>query len=68
MIIIIVLAFVRGSSKFPSVVGLTPCSALYWITFILSFILILTYAYRNMNIFKFWYCSGKVYPIVGASK
>jgi hypothetical protein len=68
MIIIIIFAFIRGSSKFPSIIGLVPCSGFYWITFIFSFIFILVYAYRNMHIFKIWYCSGKVYPIEGASK
>lgn len=55
MIIIIIFAFIRGSSKFPSIFGLTPCSILYWIIFLFSFFVILTYAYRNMLIFHIWY-------------
>jgi hypothetical protein len=68
MIIVIILSFVRGSSKFPSIVGFTPCSQLYWITFVSSFIIILCYAYRNMQIFKIWSTSEQTEVNIGWSR
>ena len=59
MLITITLSFLRGSSKFPSIIGLAPCSFLYWLLFVISFLITIVYAYRNMQILKTWYTSNK---------
>lgn len=55
MVITIILSFIRGSSKFPSIIGLSPCSFGYWTVFVLSFLTMIAYAYRNIQILKTWY-------------
>lgn len=55
MVITIILFFIRGSSKFPSIIGLSPCSFGYWTVFVLSFLTMIAYAYRNIQILKTWY-------------
>jgi hypothetical protein len=63
MLLTATLSFIRGSSKFPSIIGLAPCSVAYWFFFLFSFMVTIAYAYRNILILKSWYSEDKV--IVG---
>lgn len=64
-LITLVLAFVRGSSRFPSVVGLEPCSGAYWFFFVLALGITMAYAYRNIQILKSWLQSSEGSKING---
>lgn len=63
MLITTILSFARGSSKFPSIIGLSPCSWGYWLLFIFSFLVTLCYTYRNIQIFKSWHHNPKYNPL-----
>ena len=52
---IVVLAFLRGSEKFPSIVGVQPCSTMFWCLFISSFFIFALLAYRNLKISRSWF-------------
>lgn len=52
--IIILLAFVRGSEKFPSILGVEPCSTAFWVLYLASFLFIALYAKRNIDILRTW--------------
>ena len=42
----------RGSEKFPSLIGVVPCSFLFWFLYVLSFLLMLTFSYRHYRIMR----------------
>ena len=54
-VILMLLSMLRGSEKFPSIVGIEPCSLAFWALQFFSFCLVGLYAWRNIQILKGWY-------------
>lgn len=55
--LVLLLSIIRGSEKFPSILGVQPCSSIFWALQIGSFFLVGLYGWRNLQILKGWYQS-----------
>ena len=49
-----VLQILRGSEKFPSIIGVEPCSFSFWLFYFASFLLVAAFSYSNMRTLKIW--------------
>lgn len=54
----IALSMLRGSDKFPSFIGVLPCSLLFWFLYLFSFLFMLLFSYRHYQIMKRMHAPG----------
>ena len=54
IVIYLILQMIRGSEKFPSIIGVPPCSFLFWIIYLSAFLIVAAFSYFNLQTLKVW--------------
>ena len=54
MLIFMFLMFIKGTQKFPSIIGISPCSLMYWFIQFISIGIVILFAQKNLHTLKVW--------------